>query len=174
MTDKPARPRKLILTGDVLRTIASYDPVTGLFVRNLSVSNIKKGSVIGCASKNGYLRGRINGTLYYIHRLAWLYVTGKWPDFDIDHKDGNVKNNAWENLREATRSENKENITKHSNSNSGIRNVYFDKNSCKWQVKIMKGYKSKSFGYFSTIEDASEAAIVAKRDLHKFQPEFIR
>lgn len=57
---------------------------------------------------------------------------------------------------------------------SGVKNVYFCKRSEKWLVKIMHNYKSKSFGYFHDIEDAKLAATAAKREIHKFQPEFAR
>lgn len=163
-----------ILSADRLREVAKFNPDTGVFIRIESVANIHAGSVMGCAAKNGYLRARVDGTLYYIHRLAWLYMNGSWPDSEIDHKDGDRANNRWVNLRSANRAENKQNISSKTFNLSGVRNVYHDKKSGKWQVKIMKGYKSKSFGYFKTIEEASNAAFMAKRLEHKFNPEFVR
>lgn len=54
------------------------------------------------------------GKKYLAHRLAYFYVTGKWPPHQIDHRDGNKANNKWRNIRPATSTENKGNIGLHA------------------------------------------------------------
>ena len=165
---------KTDLTAARLRELLEYTPETGKFIRKTKASNMKSGSVFGCKAKNNYLRGRVDGTLYYLQRLAWLYVTGSWPVKHIDHIDGNVTNNALYNLREAFAYENLQNIKKKTKSISGIRNVYFDRQSGKWQVKIKAHNKSISYGYYANIEDAELVAKKAKQEIHSYNPEFTR
>jgi len=175
------------LTGDVqrqqakrhidearLRELLSYDEKTGIFTRLVAASNSPVGSIVGCASKNGYLRCRLDGQLYYLHRVAFLYMTGSWPTSDIDHIDGCKANNSWANLRHATRKQNTQNISSHTSSISGVRNVYFDKPSGKWQVKIQANGRSHSFGYYADLTEAEAVARNAKRQLHTFCPELRR
>ena len=165
---------KTDLTATRLRELLHYDPETGIFTRLAAVSNIPAGSSFGSAAKNLYLRGHLDGRLYYCHRLAVLYMTGKWPPIDSEHENGNRADNRWGNLRVANRSQNKQNISAATRSASGIRNVYFDKASGRWQVKIMLDYRSKSFGYYSTAQEAGAVAIQAKASIHTFQQAFNR
>src|SRR5579859_3355628 len=94
----------------ILVRILSYDPATGEF-RWLETSNgeVKPGPVAGKSLKKGYRVITISGRAFYAHRLAWLYVTGKWPVALVDHRDGNPANNAWSNLRAATSAQNNAN-----------------------------------------------------------------
>lgn len=55
--------------------------------------------------QNGKVRQK--GKLHYIHRLVWENFVGEIPeDKEIDHKDGNTKNNSVHNLQVITRREN--------------------------------------------------------------------
>ena len=40
------------------------------------------------------------GTRYKAEDLAWFYMYGQWPDGTLIHKDGDVHNNAIDNLAE--------------------------------------------------------------------------
>lgn len=61
-------------------------------------------------SKNGYLRVIINGKDYYIHRLvANAFIPNEDNKLELDHINGNKKDNRVENLRWVTRVENMNN-----------------------------------------------------------------
>ncbi|SUB56208.1 HNH endonuclease signature motif containing protein [Brucella anthropi] len=51
------------------------------------------GTKIGRLSK-GYIEARILGKMYGMHRVIWLYMTGKWPLL-VDHINGNPSDNRW-------------------------------------------------------------------------------
>jgi hypothetical protein len=55
----------------------------------------------------GYQRLMINGQEHYVHRVVWALANDADPrDLDIDHVNGDPRNNHPSNLRLATRSEN--------------------------------------------------------------------
>jgi hypothetical protein len=137
----------------------------------VAVSSAKAGALVGSASANGYLRVSIDGTLYYLHRLTFLYVTGAFPVADVDHVDGDRSNNRWANLRQASRAENLQNLGRSTSAKSGVRNVYFYAPSGKWQAKVTVDGRSRSFGYFQSIPEAAAAAAAGKREMHAFSPE---
>jgi HNH endonuclease len=59
------------------------------------------GAVAGSLNSSGYLIIGIDYRRYLAHRLAFLWVEGRWPD-GIDHCNLDRKDNRWCNLREAT------------------------------------------------------------------------
>lgn len=144
-----------------------YNPETGVLVwktRNSKRVNI--GDVAGCVSPDGRVLIGINKKLYKAHRVIWAMVTGEWPTNLIDHKNGNPSDNRFENLREATKSQNQMNIKRIASNSSGIKGVSWSKASQKWRATIMINGKSKHLGVFATIEEASEAYKVAAQNLH--------
>lgn len=151
-----------ILTLDYLHVIIDYNPETGIFTwimkKPLSRGRLSKkiGRIVGW-SANGYLAVTINNKDYYLHRLAWFYMTGEWPEHDIDHKDLNKKNNKWNNLRKATHIENCRNRFINKNNTSGYKGVSWDKKNKKWAANIHINYKKKFIGYYNTAELAHEA-----------------
>ena len=66
----------------------------------------------------GYLKTKIhdvNGVrrALYIHQLvAWYYIKEAPAGLECDHKDGNVKNNSWTNLRYISHKENMQRMVK--------------------------------------------------------------
>lgn len=74
---------------------------------------------------DGYFRVKIKGKTYLSHKIIWgmfngfIDQTGK----EIDHVDGNTKNNTIENLRLVNRSINMRNVSRKSNNSTGITGV---------------------------------------------------
>ena len=159
-----------MITQDELLKLLDYNPDTGVFTWKVSTSNrVNVGDIVMSHHNKGYIRISINYIRYLAHRLAWLYVYGYIPFDQIDHIDGNKKNNAIANLREATAKENKQNIRKpQANNASGFLGVYFDTHRGKFMAAIRINCNSKNLGRFNTAEEAYAAYIKAKREIHKF------
>ncbi len=144
----------------VFRRLLNYDPETGYFYWKVSRGGRKAGTRAGSKNANGYLKIRIKGTDYRAHRLAWLFVTGDWPDHDIDHVNGNRLDNRFENLRDVTHAVNHRNRKMNPANSSGWPNVFWDKQRAKWRVvfqfKVYRKYIT--VGYFHTYP----AAVLAR------------
>ena len=154
----------------VIRGLLSYDPETGVFRWLKGGHGIVSGAAAGAIGGGGYLQFRIDGRKHYAHRLAWLYVYGRWPEDQIDHINGIRSDNRIANLREATRAENQQNRAIQRNSTSGAIGVNWHKRNKKWRAEIKKHGKRTHVGYFDSIEDAVAARIKAKAEIHTFQP----
>lgn len=149
------------MTQDELKTFLHYDPITGLFTwlidHNFGRSRI--GQIAGSLN-HGYIQIKIFGEVYLAHRLAFLYMTGKWPKVKADHKDLNRANNKWENLREADNKQNGQNKLARSDSQTGYKGVKIT-SSGKYQARIKIAGKYKNLGVFVDIEDAAGAYAIA-------------
>ena len=161
------------ITQDRLKEILAYDSNTGVFTWNANVSNIKRGNEAGYRSKRGYVFIKADKHLYLAHRLAWMYMTGKFPDekIDIDHINQVKFDNRFSNLRLASRSENQRNVVRYSNNTTGFKGVSFHKQSGKYKAYIKHNYQSKHLGVFDSPEEASSAYTAAARLTQgKFMP----
>lgn len=65
----------------------------------------------------------LDGKNYKVHRIIWKMVYSFDSKKLIDHKDGNRMNNAIENLREATYSQNAKNTAKYREKLSNYSNL---------------------------------------------------
>jgi hypothetical protein len=105
------------------------------------------------SNTTGYRQARVNGSMVCAHCLAWLIMTGAFNSTDIDHIDGNKKNNKWSNLRLVNRSENCRNKSKRSDNSSGVTGISLKKSSGKWQAYIYHD-RHIHLGYYDSLEDA--------------------
>lgn len=155
-----------MLTQNRLKEILHYDPYTGVFTRRLKQSGVRQKSISGSVTNAGYLVTSVDQKVYKCHRLAWLYMTGKWPDGEIDHINCIRSDNRFENLRVVTRAQNMENQRKaqKSNKSSGVLGVF--KNGSGFAARISHNNSKVYLGTFKTIEEASAAYVAAKRLLH--------
>lgn len=154
-----------------LKELIRYDPETGVFVWLKTNSNrAPAGSRAGRDNGNGYRRIMLDGRTYYEHHLAWFYIHEAWPEFEIDHQDGERSNNRISNLRPATHAQNGQNQPLRSTNTSGMHGVSWSKPHSKWTAYIWAGGKKKHLGLFAEREAARQAYLVAKRELHTFQP----
>ena len=155
-----------MLTQTRLMQVFDYNPETGVFTRKLKQTGIKQGSVSGSLSTQGYLVTSVDGKLYSCHRLAWLYVTGNWPDYQIDHINGCRSDNRIANLRDLKKEINIQNQRRAQKSNKSTQVLGTFKNGKKFAARIAHNGKKLYLGTFTTLEEASAAYLAAKRLLH--------
>jgi hypothetical protein len=153
---------------DRLRQVLSYCADTGVFRwKEICCRRMSVGTVAGSVKKNGYVAIRVDGVRYSAHRLAWFYVTGRWPVGDIDHINKTHGDNRFANLREATRAQNKQN-SDHTLGSSKHRGVYWIKKSKKWGSMIEIGDQRIWLGSFEAEDQAAQAYINARAEHHPF------
>lgn len=160
-----------MITQQYLLDTFCYDSNTGTFTYKVKRgTSIKPGDVAGYQHHSGYRCICIGNKSYSAHRLAWLYMTGKWPTKQIDHINGIKNDNRFSNLREATRSENCQNKIKQSNNTSGYTGVSWHKATQKWSANIKLNGKQTYLGVYDTPEEAHQVYLKTRQQLHTFQP----
>lgn len=108
----------------------------------------------------------INGKKYLEHHLIWLLFNGKLPELYIDHINGDPTDNRIENLREVSHKVNMQNRrSPQINNTSGYLGVSRRKNG-KYDARIQSDGKNLYIGCFLTAQEAHNAYLMAKRDLH--------
>lgn len=148
----------ILLTQKLLKSILKYDPESGLFIWIVrSNGRVPPNTYAGYQDDTGYIRIGIYGEYYRAHRLAFLYMTGFFPTEDVDHANGDRKDNRWINLRKATRLENVRNVGVRSDNKSGYAGVGWNKQSGKWQARCNVNGKRKLIGKFDNPKDAGES-----------------
>lgn len=159
-----------IITQTRLKTLVSYDKTTGVFTRLVSNSGYTKvGDEVGSKQISGYLAAQLDGKKYLVHRLAWLYVYGDFPEEHIDHINGIRIDNRICNLRTVNHIVNGQNRNKsNSGSVSGLLGVCWSKDRNMWlaQIKLPNSKSNKMLGRFKTKEEAHQAYLIAKRKYH--------
>lgn len=173
---------------ELLKACLDYDPLTGALIwrtrpewtftpqEGRTPSHIANAwnaawagkPALASVAKNGYLRGTINGTTFYAHRIIWKLVNGTEPE-EIDHDDGNRSNNVLANLFERTREDNLKNRRLSRNNTSGYHGVSFSKRHNLWQASIYHGKKPIHLGWFKEKADAVQARKNGEK-LHGYNP----
>ena len=127
----------------------------------------RKGKEAGTLDTTGYKRFKFKGKMYYTHRVIYAFYKGKMPDGHIDHKDGNKKNNVFNNLRLCTPSQNQANQKKSIKNTTGHKDVSFVENLGLYRVRVSINKKRYEFGYYKNLDDAALVATTARITLHK-------
>ena len=157
-----------MITQQRLKEVLRYRPDTGVFTWKKRTSNrIKVGDTAGTRSR--YVFINVDGKKYRAHRLAWLYVHGRFPAKEIDHINHNGLDNRLINLRECDHPENHRNESIPKNNKSGTIGVFWDKSRNKWLSNIRVHDKTIYLGYFTNKADAI-AARQAANIKYNFHP----
>lgn len=153
------------LTADELRRVLDYDLASGVFRwRECRGTRAAKGATAGSLMTIGYIEIRIFKRLYLAHRLAWLWVTGEWPNEQVDHINNVRNDNSWANLRAASNAQNNANTPRRKSNSTGFKGVYFSKSARKYAASITVNYKSYHLGLYATPQEAHAAYILAAKE----------
>ena len=141
-----------------LKFLTDYNPETGVFKRIRRTS--WKGNIVSCnfttkaVTHYGYFQMNIFGRPYLIHRLIYLFMTGEFPEHDVDHINGDRTDNRWCNLRQVTRLENLHNIGLRNSNSTGYVGVSLRKDTGKYHAYIDDHNIRIHLGNFEYIDDA--------------------
>ena len=149
-----------------VRLVLFYDQKTGLFYKRKRDGSLRS-RPLGSVMTLGYRRICHNNRLVLAHRLVWFYMTGKWPDRELDHINGEKDDNRFHNLRVASRSENLANrASQKGKKDSSIKGAYCDHRTGRWYSFIQKEKKRLYLGSFRTPEEANKAYAIAADNLY--------
>ncbi len=161
---------KPILTQAYLKECLSYDPETGVFTwlvrprhhfdsdAAMNVTNGKfAGKIAGSLNDSGYVVINTAAFPRRAHRLAFLYMTGKYPEY-TDHINHMRTDNRWCNLRDVSMATNNKNISLRKTNTAGYPGVTWHAETRKWRARFNKIH----LGLFSLVEDAIAARKTAE------------
>lgn len=181
-----AKPLPDWATLDYLKQIMNYNSVTGRFkyvdhrprnhftsgtgysVWHRKCAGKDADNIQVCKSRGYYHRRefRLKGHRFLCHKVAWYFMTGIYPLFDIDHINGDSTDNRWENLRDGSKV-NMHNMKIFKNNTSGFNGVSFDKSKGKYVAYYncpVEG-KPKKIGHYDCPLEAGEASRCKRNEL---------
>lgn len=151
------------------RERVTYNSETGEFTWLLPRKNavqVKIGEKAGGPCGKGYDLIGLGGIRYAAHRVAWAMHYGVQPAGEIDHINGNRRDNRIINLRCATRVQNLANAP--SRNKYGHKGIRFDarRQTLQWWAVCQVNRQKIYLGRFETAEEASLAYEVATEKLY--------
>lgn len=145
-----------MVSQDRILILFNYDSKTGQLTRKIGRGGRLKGAIAGTKDSYGYLQCAVDGKLYLVHRLIWLYMYGQFPTEEVDHIDFDRTNNRIDNLRLASRAKNMHNLAgARSDSLTGAKGVSFKKG--KYIARIQRFGTRLYLGAFTSKELAQLA-----------------
>lgn len=117
-------------------------------------------------SARGYKVGKVLGYPTQAHTIVFAMTHGRWPDGDVDHKNGDRADNRPDNLRECTRSQNMQNRGSTRSGTSRFKGVSWCRQTGKWRASIKVHGKVRQLGRFTNEIDAAKSYDRACADVH--------
>lgn len=159
------------LTQEMLKELFDYREDGNLVRKNACGGNGNyAGRVVGSKPKEKtrsrrYVTTKIKGQHYCVHKLIYLWHTGKFAE-QLDHINRDTIDNRIENLRVATTAQNASNRKLFSSNTSGVKGVSWHKARIKWFVYVDVNKKRKNIGYFNDLDFAELVAVEARNKYH--------
>jgi hypothetical protein len=125
--------------------------------RPYKCNSVTVGEPITSKESSGYLRVKLDGETYKIHRIIWMLTHGFDPGkMQIDHINRIKTDNRPENLRLATSHQNMRNIVAKPQGETGELYIYKCPPRCKLKPYVVE-IRRQYLGTFATIEEAKRA-----------------
>lgn len=148
------------MTHEECLRLFNYDKESGKLYWKIKPSNsVAIGREVGSTNSNGYLQAKKK----MVHKIIWLHQKGVWTDNQLDHINGNRKDNRIENLREVTNRINCQNKKVHREGN--LLGAYFDKRRNHWRSQIRVDKNIIYLGCFKTQLEAHSTYINKCKEL---------
>jgi hypothetical protein len=145
----------------LLKRLLAYDPESGRFRWLVSNRAVRAGDLAGSKCPRGYRKITIRGKCYAEHRLAYLFMTGAWPEAEINHLNRDPSDNRWANLRPANGTQRRGNCARQAGTVSGLKGVTWQKHAGMWRAQIEISGCTTHLGYFVHKETAHAAYMAA-------------
>ncbi len=148
---------------ETLKEYINYDKDSGILTWKKIYKHRKRfGSAVNVyPDKAGYLVFVFNNKNYKTHRVAWFLYYGKWPN-QIDHINGNKKDNRVINLRNVTHTVNNFNKKLRSNNTSKKTGINWCCRYKKWRARINVKGVTYFLGYFNLKKEAVRVRLDAE------------
>lgn len=155
----------------------TYDPETGDIVWKSRCAGMTFGdktvSVRGARQSNGKCAGRsalyahnagysavaLMGVAFLAHRVAWALHYGEWPKGQIDHINGDRRDNRITNLRVVDQTGNSRNAARPRTNKTGVIGVFWEERANRWKAYITADKKRVDLGSHNSFE----AAVAARK-----------
>lgn len=148
-----------MITQKELKELLDYNPGTGFFTwKEWRKNSVQKGDIAGSHNDDGYIRIEIKRQKYRAHRLAFLYMEGRFPKL-VDHINHIRDDNRWCNLREIKQVENNRNCSIRKDNKSGVIGVHWVTRDKRWVASIRIHRKDIRLGNY---KDKFEAICARK------------
>ena len=155
------------ITQDQVRHAFDYNPETGILRWKNSLSaRASNGSVAGRPDKDGYLMVGLFTLTLKVHRVIFLYMTGSFPKYEVDHINNDPSDNRWSNLRESTRRQNCRNTSLGQRNSSGVKGVSWRSKYSNWRAFIVYEGVFIHLGVFEDLREAESAVRAKREELH--------
>lgn len=147
-----------MITQERLKELFDYNPETGELINKINRgTRARKGQRAGCVDvSQGYRVVRIDGKNRREHIMIWVWMTGSYPTYEIDHINRVRDDNRWCNLRDVSHHENTRNQGCPKNNLLGIKGVRKTPNNT-YRASVTVNGKTKHIGTFKTVSEARQA-----------------
>lgn len=155
-----------MLTQERLKELLSYDADTGIFTWRITLpargGSVRVGKSAGSLDSKGKRQIKIDRTIHFAHRLAFLYMQGVFPEGPVDHINRDHTDNRWCNLRAVTASQNSRNRVMGHKKHGLPIGVFKSAYGTIYSI-IRHNGKNNYLGSFPTIEEARASYLDAAK-----------